>query len=160
MPETIVCNGTMVDLLKLFVEKYQLNYSYHDADKESLNIAGGADLVINPHSYKIDRFLNFSYGFPFMTTPEYIFTKKPDVEVDSLGIATVFDSWSYIFILTSILVISLVFIVIIVLRKIRYPLRYNQTILYVVAAFFQETFPKSKLPKEGFKVKNKYDGQI
>ena len=65
-----------------------------------------------------------------------------------------FDPWSYILIFASILVISLVFIVILVLSKIRYPLRYNQTILYVVAAFFQETFPKSKLPKEGFKVKD------
>ena len=80
---SIVCNGTMVDLLKLFVEKYQLNYSYHDAAKDTLNVGGGSDLVINPHSYKIDRFMNFSYGFPFMTTPEYIFTRKPEVEVSN-----------------------------------------------------------------------------
>ena len=71
----------MVDLLNLFVEKYQLNYSYHDVAKDSLNLADGSDLVINPHSYKIDRFMNFSYGFPFMTTPEFIFTRKPAVEV-------------------------------------------------------------------------------
>ena len=81
--DSIVCNGTMVDLLKVFVEKYQLNYSYHDVAKETLNTGGGADLVINPYSYKIDRFMNFSYGFPFMTTPEYIFTKRPEVEVSN-----------------------------------------------------------------------------
>ena len=70
----------MVDLLNLFVEKYNLNFSYHQIDKESINNADGSDLVINPHSYKIDRFMKFSYGFPFMTTPSFIFTRKPDVE--------------------------------------------------------------------------------
>ena len=74
----------MVDLLNLFVKKYNLNVSYHHVHKESVNSAGGSDLVINPHSYKIDRFVKFSYGFPFMTTPSFIFTRKPDVEASSV----------------------------------------------------------------------------
>ena len=74
----------MVDLLNLFAKKYNLNYSYHDEDKDSINEADGSDLVINPHSYKIDRFVKFSYGFPFMTTPSFIFTRKPDVEASRI----------------------------------------------------------------------------
>lgn len=74
------------------------------------------------------------------------------LQVDSLGIATVFDPWSYVLIMTSVLVVSLVILVIIIVRSL-YPVRYSQTILYVVASFFQETYPRSKLPKEGFKVR-------
>lgn len=72
--------------------------------------------------------------------------------MDSLGIATVFDTWSYILLLLSCLVVSLVLVVTVVCRRLVFPMRYTHTILYVVAAFFQETYPKSKLPKEGFKV--------
>ena len=74
------------------------------------------------------------------------------LQVDSLGIATVFDPWSYVLIMTSVLVVSLV-IMVILIRRFLYPVRYSQTILYVVASFFQETYPRSKLPKEGFKVR-------
>ena len=79
----------------------------------------------------------------------------------------VFDTTSYILIVSSVVVTSLVFSLLVWLNRflqqenrvivkfnsdpllfdrMSHPHRYSHTVLYVVAAFFQETFPESKLP--------------
>ena len=55
-------------------------------------------------------------------------------------------------ILLSILVISLVFMFLVRLHKMRDQFKYSHAILYVIAAFFQETYPEAKLPRGTLKL--------
>ena len=93
----------MVDLLNIFFSRHNISHTYKyqslarwpviggDSGSciwlvtfiHSLNRGGenGTDLVINPHSYKVDRFENYDFGHPFLSSPEHIFTLKPEVEV-------------------------------------------------------------------------------
>lgn len=71
----------MMDLLRIYVEKYGVNYTFINSTLEDLNAYNGTDLVINPHSYKLDRYYNYDYGYPFLTSPEHIFSLKPPVKV-------------------------------------------------------------------------------
>ena len=73
-------------------------------------------------------------------------------KVDSLAVLQVFDDTSYILILSSILVISLVFMFLVRLHKMRDQFKYSHAILYVIAAFFQETYPEAKLPRGTLKL--------
>ena len=71
----------MVDLLRIYAEKYNFNFTYIFESKESLISYNGTDLVINPYSYNLNRFQQFDFGFPFLTSPEHIYTLKPEIKV-------------------------------------------------------------------------------
>ena len=73
-------------------------------------------------------------------------------KVDSLAVLEVFDAMSYILILASILVTCLVFMFLVWLNKMKYHFKYTHAILYVIAAFFQETSPETKLPRGTLKL--------
>ena len=77
----IHCNGTMVDLLKIYSNKYNFNFSYIFKSEDSLNSYNGTDLIINPFSYKLSRYQLFDFGFPFLSSPEHIYTLKPEIKV-------------------------------------------------------------------------------
>ena len=152
----------------IYSDRYSFNFSYIFKSEDSLNSYNGTDLIINPFSYKLSRYQQFDFGFPFLSSPEHIYSLKPEIkvrfqaikakkklfllQVDSHNIITVFDEWTYLLILVSILVVSLVYISMLHLQDIIYPTRHTQTFLYVVAAFFQETYPRSKLPRGGMRV--------
>ena len=63
-----------------------------------------------------------------------------------------FDVETYLFILATIVLMIAVLISMIIIQKLDYPMRYSQTVLYVVAAFFQETYPKTKVPRGALRV--------
>ena len=74
---------------------------------------------------------------------DYIFTKMPQVKVDPWGLLTIFDVTTYILIGVTILIVCLLFIILSFRRSLA---EHSSTIVYLVAAFFQETFPESRLP--------------
>ena len=81
-PANIRCQGTMIDIFHTYSNTYNINYTLVDASIESLNEPDGPDIVINPYSYKMSRFLRYDYGYPFLSSPEYIFSLKPPVMVN------------------------------------------------------------------------------
>ena len=70
----------MVDLLKIYSDKYNFNFSYIFKSEESLNSYNGTDLIINPFSYKLSRYQQYDFGFPFLSSPEHIYTLKPEIK--------------------------------------------------------------------------------
>ena len=81
--DNIRCNGTMMDILDLLADKHHINYSLVFNSKDGLNEPNGGHIVISPYSFKVERFLNFDYGFPFITSPEFIYSMKPKIQVES-----------------------------------------------------------------------------
>ena len=73
----------MMDILDLLVDKYQIKYSLIFNNTDGLNDPHGGHLVISPYSFKVERFLNFDYGFPFLTSPEFIYSLKPKIQVNT-----------------------------------------------------------------------------
>ena len=55
-------------------------------------------------------------------------------------------------ILGSILTLSLVFTFLVWINKMKDQFKYTHAILYVIAAFFQETYPEAKLPRGTLKL--------
>ena len=70
-----------MDILDLLAEKINIKYNLTFGNKEDLNIPDGGHLVISPYSFKLERFLIYDYGFPFLTSPEFIYSLKPKIQV-------------------------------------------------------------------------------
>ena len=65
----------------------------------------------------------------------------------------VFDKWTYLLILVSVVTVTLVFLLLSYCQQsFTSPSILPETLLYVVSAFFQETYPVSKIPHGGMKV--------
>ena len=74
-------------------------------------------------------------------------------QIDSTNIMRVFDKWTYLLILASVLTVTLVFLLLSYCQQsFTSPSILPETLLYVVSAFFQETYPVSKIPHGGMKV--------
>ena len=76
-----------------------------------------------------------------------------NLQIDSTNIMRVFDKWTYLLILASVLTVTLVFLLLSYCQQsFTRPSTLPETLLYVVSAFFQETYPVSKIPHGGMKV--------
>ena len=76
-----------------------------------------------------------------------------NLQIDSTNIMRVFDKWTYLLILASVLTVTLVFLLLSYCQhSFTSPSILPETLLYVVSAFFQETYPVSKIPHGGMKV--------
>ena len=76
-----------------------------------------------------------------------------NLQIDSTNIMRVFDKWTYLLILASVLTVTLVFLLLSYCQhSFTSPSILPETLLYVVSAFFQETYPVSKIPQGGMKV--------
>ena len=74
-------------------------------------------------------------------------------QIDSTNIMRVFDKWTYLLILVSVVTVTLVFLLLSFCQhSFTSPSILPETLLYVVSAFFQETYPVSKIPHGGMKV--------
>ena len=77
-----------------------------------------------------------------------------NLQIDSTNIMRVFDKWTYLLILASVLTVTLVFLLLSYCQQsFTSPSILPETLLYVVSAFFQETYPVSKIPHGGMKVR-------
>ena len=75
------------------------------------------------------------------------------MKVDPWGLLSVFDLTTYALILASILVAVVLFILLSWRSSLVSPgastpqAQHSSTVIYVVAAFFQETYPEARLPR-------------
>ena len=144
----VECRGIMADLFKLYCKFAHLvcNYSLQTGENEDVFSSlrdGRTHVQISGYTIKSSRLSLVDFAFPFLTKQDYIFTRMPEVKVDPWGLLTIFDVTTYVLIGVSILLVCLLFIVLSVHRSLA---EHSSTIVYLLAAFFQETFPQSRLP--------------
>ena len=144
----VKCRGIMADLFKLYCKfaKLVCNYSLQIGENENVFSSlrdGRTHLQVSGYTIKSSRWGLVDFGFPFLTKQDYIFTRMPEVKVDPWGLLTIFDVTTYVLIGVSILLVCLLFILLSVHRSLA---EHSSTIVYLLAAFFQETFPQSRLP--------------
>ena len=144
----VKCKGIMADLFKLYCKFAHLvcNYSLQIDENEDVFSSlrdGRTHIQISGYTIKSSRWSIVDFGFPFLSKQDYIFTRMPEVKVDPWGLLTIFDVTTYVLIGVSILLVCLLFITLSVHRSLA---EHSSTVVYLLAAFFQETFPESRLP--------------
>ena len=144
----VKCKGIMADLFKLYCKfaHVSCNYSLQIGENEDVYSSlrdGRTHVQISSYTIKQSRWGLVDFGFPFLSKQDYIFTRMPQVKVDPWGLLTIFDVTTYILIGVTILIVCLLFIILSFRRSLA---EHSSTIVYLVAAFFQETFPESRLP--------------
>ena len=144
----VKCKGIMADLFKLYCKFAHLvcNYSLQIGENENVFSSlrdGRTHIQISSYTIKLSRWGLADFGFPFLTKQDYIFTRMPEVKVDPWGLLTIFDVTTYILIGVSVLLVCFLFIALAVDRSLA---EHSSAIAYLLAAFFQETFPRSRLP--------------
>ena len=150
----VQCEGIMADLFKLYCDSAHIvcNYILQVDDNEDVFSSlrdGRTHVQISSYTIKSSRWDLVDFGFPFLSKQDYIFTRMPRIKVDPWGLLTIFDVPTYVLIGVSILLICIIFVVLYVRPSLGKP---SSAIFYLLAAFFQETFPESRLPVGSFRL--------
>ncbi|XP_023349125.1 uncharacterized protein LOC111717896 [Eurytemora carolleeae] len=146
------CEGLMPTMMEVMASHLNLSFSYilDNNDPFSMLNDGFGDIVISGYTVKYKRWKTVSFGFPFITKIDYIYSEKKTAKVSESGLYDVFSLNIYLIILLSICLVCVLFIVLVYQDGHKFEYRYTYAVLYVLAAFFQETYPETRLPRGAY----------
>jgi len=143
------CIGLMPQMVAIMGQAFNQSYTFVQDQGDPFRMLnnGYGDIHISGYTLKEKRWKIVNFGFPFIAKIDYIYSPKPVAQVSESGLFDVFGPSTYVWILISLVLFCLVFLGLVYKDGQTSGFRYSYAVLYVLAAFFQETYPESRLPR-------------